>query len=126
MYRFKSFSASHPVLFTLVLMVTWFLVAGIATGITAVALEISIIEPLPQSVGSLSSTIYILLLAWQFGWLRASGIGSLGNIKAWLVALIAFIYLVAAHSLAFYGDFTIQGNAFISCRHLQVGRLELR
>jgi hypothetical protein len=107
-------------------MVTWFLVAGIATGITAVALGISLIEPLPQSVGSLSATIYILLLAWQFGWLRASGIGSLGNIKAWLVALIAFIYLVAAHSLAFYGDFTIQGNAFISCRHLQVGRLELR
>jgi hypothetical protein len=54
-------------------------------------LGISIIEPLPQSVGSLSATIYILLLAWQFGWLRASGIGSLGNIKAWLVALIAFI-----------------------------------
>jgi hypothetical protein len=63
-------------------MVTWFLVAGIATGITAVALGISLIEPLPQSVGSLSATIYILLLAWQFGWLRASGIGSLRNIKA--------------------------------------------
>jgi len=112
--KFKSFSGSHPVLFTLVLLISWYLVAAIATGVTAVALGESLIDSLPQSAGSLSATIYILVIAWQFGWLRSSGIGSIGNIKAWLIALIAFTYLIAAYSFAFFGDFSIDINPFIS------------
>ncbi|MBK5108140.1 MAG: hypothetical protein JJE12_08405 [Anaerolineales bacterium] len=79
MHRFKIFSDSQPILFTFVLLISWFLVAAIAIGITATAVEISFIEPLPQSIGSLTATLYIVLIVWQFGWLRASGISSLGN-----------------------------------------------
>ena len=114
MHRFKNYSGSHPILFTIVLLISWFLVAAIATGITATAVGIPFLEPLPQSIGSLSATLYIVLLGWQFGWLRTSGISSPGNTKTWLFALIAIIYLLAAYSMAFYGDITIDGIAIIS------------
>jgi len=113
--KFKSFSGSHPILFTLSLLISWFLVAAIATGVTAVFFRVSFIEPLPQSVGPLVATMYIILIAWRFGWLRSSGIGSSGNLKVWLIALLAFAYLIAAYSFAFFGDLSLDiGNAFIS------------
>jgi len=113
--KFKRFSRSHPILFTLALIITWFLVAGIATGISSVVLRAPFIDPIPQSIGSLSATIYVLLISWQFGWLRSSGIGALGNLKVWLIAALAFAYLIASYSLAFFGDLSLDfGSAFIS------------
>jgi hypothetical protein len=132
MSKFKRFSGSHPILFSVIIIVTWFLVGGIATGAAAAALRVPFTESVPQSIGTLSGTIAILLIAWQFGWLRASGIGAIGNIKVWLVALLMFAYLIAAYSFAFFGELPIEvGNLFTSetarsilSRQLVVGTVE--
>jgi membrane protease YdiL (CAAX protease family) len=132
MTKFQRFSGSHPILFSLILIVVWFLVGALATGAAAVALQIPFTDSGPQSIGTLSGTLAILLITWRFGWLKSSGIGSIGNIKVWLMALLMFSYLIAAYSFAFYGDLAFDfSNLFSSetarsilSRQIVVGTVE--
>lgn len=115
MKKFQQFSGVHPFLFSLIIIFIWFLVGALATGAAAFALQVSFIDSLPQSIGTLSGTAAILLIAWQFGWLRSSGIGAIGGSKVWLAALLMFAYLIAAYSFAFFGELPFEfGNLLTS------------
>ncbi len=77
-------------------------------------LNVSFFDPLSQSLGTLTATAYILFLTWRFGWLRAAGIVNLGSWLAWLVALGAFIYLILAYNVAFFGETSFDFDSLTS------------
>ena len=115
MKRIKTFSGLRPVLFSLALIISWFIAATIGTGIATAVTGIAFIERLPQTAGMLFATLYLVLVAWRFGWLRSAGIASPGNLRSWFVALIACIYFVLVYSIAFFGDLSLDiGSALLS------------
>jgi membrane protease YdiL (CAAX protease family) len=114
MARFKEFAGRHPVFFVLVVILAWFLVGALVAGLITLVLQTSLYDSVPQTLGTLAATLYVLLIAWRFGWLRAAGIAVVGNWQAWLVASLAFLYLVFAYSYAFFGDFRIDPGLLFS------------
>jgi len=104
MSRLKDFATNQPLTFVLLTIVAWFLIGAVGTALATVFLSASFFDPLPQSLGTLSATIFILFLTWRFGWLKATGIANLGSWLAWFVALGAFIYLILAYNVAFSGE----------------------
>ena len=115
MNKFHQFSDSHSILFSLIMIFIWFLVGALAAGAASLTLRIPFIDSVPQSIGALCGTLAVLLILWQFGWLKSSGIGSIGTIKVWLIAFLMFAYLIAAYSYAFFGDLSFDvGSLFTS------------
>jgi membrane protease YdiL (CAAX protease family) len=104
MSRLKDFATDHPLTFVLLTIVAWTLTGAAGTALATVLLSASFFDPLPQSLGTLAATTFILILTWRFGWLKAAGIANLGSWLAWLVALGAFIYLILAYNVAFFGE----------------------
>ena len=132
MTKLKDLANAHPVWFTLFIIITWFLVAVIGAGVFTLVSRSSFYDYGHQSFGSLVATLYILFIAWQFGWLRASGIANLGRWEAWLSALVLFVYLFIVYSYSFFGEvsfeinnlFSIETSRSIIWRQLVVGVVE--
>ncbi len=114
MTRFKDFATNRPLLFALFTILSWFVVGALFTGLVSVFLHSSFLDYGPQVIGTLAATIYVLFIAWRFGWLRAGGITSLGSWQTWVVALLALIYVILAYSFAFFGDFSLDTVLFSS------------
>lgn len=114
MTRLKAFATNHPLLFTLLLILSWFVVGAIFVALATLLLQSSFLDYGPQVIGTLAATIYLLLLAWRFGWLRAAGITTLGNWQAWVVTIVALIYLVLAFWYAFFGDVSVDAAQQLS------------
>lgn len=132
MEKLKGLAGGHPILYVLFIIFTWFLVGAVVAGLVSVVQKRSFFEYGPQVSGTLAATFYILVMARRFGWLRASGIGVLGRLDAWLVAIAALVYLVVAYWIAFFGEASIsvgyltasEGVRTIVLRQLVVGPVE--
>ena len=114
MTRFKTFATDRPILFVLFMIFSWFVVGAIFAGLASLLLQSSFVDYGPQVTGTLSATIYVLLIAWRFGWLRVAGITSLGNWQTWVVTLAALVYIVLALWFAFFGDISFNTSLFSS------------
>jgi membrane protease YdiL (CAAX protease family) len=107
----RSLSTKRPVLFVLILVVVWFVLMMLCTGITAGILRKPYDDAVPSILGRLAVAICGILLIWNLGWLKAAGIARLGRGQVWLFTLGGLIYYAYASLYAFYGrasfDFSI-------------------
>ena len=103
MKRLKSFATRHPIVFVVSVVVVWLVVLLVLTAIASGALSRPYGDVVTTSISRLITTVCILLLIWQFGWLDSSGIARLGSWQVWLIALGGIIYFSGASLYSFYG-----------------------
>jgi membrane protease YdiL (CAAX protease family) len=107
----KSFSKKRPILFVTTLVIVWFVLMMVFTGITAGILRRPYGDPTAAILGRSFVIICAVLLLWELGWLEASGITRLGSGQVWLFALGGLIYFTCASLYSSYGsasfDFSI-------------------
>ena len=101
--KITNLAAHHPVGFVVVLTIVWMVLLIVAMGIAATVLHKPYGDAMTVSIGRLSVTACVLLLAWRLDWLKASGIARLGSWQAWLLALAGLVYVASASLYAFYG-----------------------
>jgi len=112
MEAIKPFSNRRPLVFVLLILLSWLLVGAVLVFGSAAVLDLSIIEDVPQMIGTLGSIFILLLIAWRLGWLKSIGITRLGNWKAWLITIPLLLYLVFAYSYGFFGDLSFDLGIF--------------
>jgi membrane protease YdiL (CAAX protease family) len=78
------------------------LLFALIVGLTVLVTGLPLTHLAPQTMGMLGATAGLLLLAWRLGWLRAAGIARLGFGTAWLITLLAGLYLLWAYIYGFY------------------------
>ncbi len=111
MDKIGSFAAKHTVLFVLGSIIAWLVLATVVAGITSTALSKPYADAL--TIGRLCVTICFLLLIWRLGWLKMSGITSLGNWLVWLIALGSLIYFAGGSLFSFYGEVAFDFSSLI-------------
>lgn len=99
----KRLATEHPLLFVIAVLLGWLASSLLASLAAAALLDTELASDLAQSLGTLTATALILLLAWRLGWLRPAGISRLGGWRVWLVALAIMVYFYAAYRYAFFG-----------------------
>jgi len=103
MNALRSFATRHPVIFVLSLTIVWLIILLAFTGIASSALRRPFGDALTGTIGRLTITACILLLAWRMGWLKASGIARSGSWLFWLVALGGMTYFAIASLYSYFG-----------------------
>ncbi len=66
------FATRYPFPFVILATVAWTVAAGMAAFLAAWVLHMSMVDPLPQSLGTLTATACLLVVMWRWGWLRAA------------------------------------------------------
>jgi hypothetical protein len=96
MKPFQSFAAKQPVLFVLGSIIAWLVVGMVLAGIASTALGWPYEEAL--TIGRLVATAGCLVLLWQLGWLKVSGVRRSGSWPVWLIALVGMVYFAGANT----------------------------
>ena len=82
-----------------------------AAWLAARALHMPMVDPLPQSLGTLAVTVCLILVMWRWGWLRSAGVTVLGGGRLWLLTAGLTIFVVVAYQLAFSGEIVVDLSA---------------
>lgn len=104
----RAFSRRKPVLFVLVLLAAWMILVSAIAGLTGHFLKRPLADPLVQSAGTLAATLLFLTGVYRLGWLRETGITSLGILPAWIGTMFVSVYVLGAGFLAYFGDFSFE------------------
>jgi membrane protease YdiL (CAAX protease family) len=114
----------RPFVFTLLVVLAWFLVGGGIAAATASVLQTPMVDTWPQTVGSLAATGVLLLVVSRLGWLRPMGITTLGSWSTWAVTLLLGSYLVLSGSFAFFGEVAFDPRSLLGME--EAGAILLR
>jgi membrane protease YdiL (CAAX protease family) len=128
----RRLATEHPLLFVIAVLLWWLTSSLLASLAAAALLDSELASDLAQSLGTLTATALIVLLAWRLGWLRPAGISRLGGWRVWLVALAIMLYFYAAYRYAFFGTLAsdlayllrLPEAWGVLLRHLVVGTVE--
>lgn len=98
----RTFAANHPVIFSLGLTFTCFVLLLFVTGI--------IYSKLSNRYGEVAATLIrsavtagLLWLIWRLDGVEASGVTRLGRWQVWLLVVMGLLYFTGAGLYAFYG-----------------------
>lgn len=105
MGRIKAFASRQPILFVIILILSALVIANLAAILAVLLLNIDQTDPLISPVALLAATLFLVFILWRFGWLKASGVASLGTWKGWGVALLLLIYYLFELIFSFFGEF---------------------
>jgi membrane protease YdiL (CAAX protease family) len=122
----------RPLVFALLTLLFWFLVAAAIVAVVAFLLRAPIAGVWPQTVGSLAATGLLLWVISRLGWLRPMGITTFGTWTTWALTLLLGAYLVLSGFYAFFGEiafgaralFASEGACAILLRQAVVGFVE--
>jgi membrane protease YdiL (CAAX protease family) len=112
MHRIKAFADNRPLVFALLTIVVWMLLAGVLAVGSAALLGVSMTEAVPQSAGTLGATLVLLALAGRLGWLRSLGIARLGSWRVWVATLLLLAYVILVYVYGFFGDVSYDLGVF--------------
>ena len=107
MNKFKEFSLKRPFLFGLVLIFVYALLGTVTYPTHFLFPENEVGQLYGDALSKFIIFLVFLLVLWQFGWMKASRITSLGNIGTWLIVAVILIYKILAELYAFTGDISI-------------------
>ena len=127
MKKLITFATQHPVIFSLIIFplipyasVALLLAFGKLTDSPTITIS-SV-----QSPGMIISVIIYLLIIWQFGWFKQTGLTSVGKVSGWMIMLAAALYEIVSIIFAITGKFHI--NYFVNIvdldRYILVGVME--
>ena len=89
--------------FAVAALVCWFLAAGLGVGLWSALTGDPPVGDASQTVGRVVSTLLLLGFLHRLGWLKPSGVGSIGSRRVWLIAGVAVVYLVPAYVWGLFG-----------------------
>jgi membrane protease YdiL (CAAX protease family) len=95
---------NRSLLLALAVLIVWILLTLIIASITAYILETPIASVVSQSIGTLSATGILLLLASRLGWLNGIGVTRFGTWTTWLLTLLISIYITYAYLYSYFGE----------------------
>jgi membrane protease YdiL (CAAX protease family) len=102
-YTIDTFAENRPLAFALLALLCWFLLSAVFAFGSAALMGVPIGEDVPQTVGLLSVTFVLLVIAGRMGWLRAMGITRFGGWKVWLTTIPLLVTLILAYLYGFFG-----------------------
>jgi uncharacterized protein len=108
-----TFARNHPVIFVLIVTISWLLLLLVSMGIASRAFSRPYGDASTLTMGRLVVTACILLLLWHLRWLEASGVARLGSWQVWLLALGGMIYLACASLYSVYGKVAFDFSSLI-------------
>jgi hypothetical protein len=92
MYTVSRLADQRPLTFSLLALLTWFILGALITGVTASLFKAPFTEPYSQLAGILGTTCILLLLASHLRWLRRLGITNFGSWRTWALTLLIALY----------------------------------
>ena len=101
--RIERVSQSAPLRFAVAVLAGWFLAAGLAVGLWSAITGDPLLADASQTAGRVVSTVLLLGILHRPGWLKPSGIVSIGSRRVWLIAGVAVVYLVPAYVWGLFG-----------------------
>jgi membrane protease YdiL (CAAX protease family) len=97
-------ATERPVTFCVVLLLLSVLFGMVFAALTGTLIGVSFFDPLPQLVGKLVVTGFLLWFLRCFGWVRGAGVSRLGSWGAWAFTLVVAVYLYLVNLYAFFGE----------------------
>jgi membrane protease YdiL (CAAX protease family) len=105
MGKLSNFASRRPLLFVVLLILCSLVAVSVAANVAVLFTE-DMTSPLLGLLGSLGGVLFLILVLRHFGWLKSSGVGSLGSWKGWLVAVVLLAYYVLELMYSFFGEFS--------------------
>lgn len=99
---------NRPLVFSLTMLFAWMLLTLLIVATTTLIIGTPITSVISQSIGTLSATGILLLLAARLGWLSGIGITRIGSMTTWLVTILIGAYITLAYLYSFFGDLDYQ------------------
>jgi len=108
MKKLKIFTVQHPIIFGFLLIFIYSILGTLTWPITQLSPE-SNLPTLGEALAKLVIALVFIVIVWQFGWLRITGVSYLGGWQIWLLLIPLIIYTTMASNFAFTGGlfFTI-------------------
>jgi membrane protease YdiL (CAAX protease family) len=103
MKNLKSIFNKRPVISVIILVISWFILMMLSSGVASGFLKKGFGDPLVLSIGHLTGIVYILLLLWRLGWLEVSGTARSGTYQTWLIAIGGTVYFALASLYSLFG-----------------------
>ena len=114
----KNFALRNPILYSILVTIIFFLLMTCSYVIGELLDDISNGKQLGQLIGKITISVLLVYIIWRFGWLRGSGVGRIGNLKAWLIILIPGIFAILSTTYAYTG--TIKVPVFMSAESILI------
>jgi membrane protease YdiL (CAAX protease family) len=123
---------SKPLIFTLLILLIWIVLAGLINGIVIFLFKIPIDNLIVLQAGNLVATFILLIIYLRFGWFHELGITKFGVPSTWLFTLAISIYIILVGFFSFFEDiafvfnslYTTQEARNILIRSILVGFVE--
>lgn len=112
MDKIAHIAQERPLLFVLLIILSWFFIGSVLVVASAMFFGISIVEDLPQITGTLGATLILLVIANRLGWLSEIRITRFGSWRVWLLVLGLCLYFIPAYWFAFFGDISFDIGIF--------------
>ena len=112
MNTIKTFAEKRPFVFVVLVLLTWFFLGAVLVFGSAALLRVSIVEDVPQIIGTLGATFVLLVIMGRMGWLRSIGIARFGGWRVWLMVLPLLVYMILAYWYGFFGDVSFDFGVF--------------
>jgi len=97
-------SLRHPVVFALLSTLALLLLYIVAGIVARVASTGAVSHQVTEASARLGAAALVVWVIHRLGRTRESGVATLGSAWVWLLAAVAAVYRVFAHSYAFFGD----------------------
>ena len=132
MKTFLRIANSKPLVFTLLLLLIWIVLAGIINGIVVFLFKIPLDNLIVLQTGNLVATFILLIITLRLGWLYKIGIVKFGVPSTWLITITLTICIIIVGFFSFFEDITFVFNSLyttqearnILIRSLLVGLVE--
>jgi membrane protease YdiL (CAAX protease family) len=106
MGKLRSFASRRPLLFVILVIFSSLVIARLAMRLVVVLFRVEWADPMLAPIAKLTATLFLVLLLWRFGWLKAAGVATLGSWKGWMAALVLLIYYLLELTYSFFGEFS--------------------
>ena len=108
-----TFARNHPVLFVLIVTMTWMVLLLVFMTIASRAFHKPYGDATAGTMGRLAVTACVLLLLWRLRWLEASGVARSGSWQVWLLALGGIGYFASASLYSVFGKVAFDFSSLV-------------
>lgn len=119
MKNINNFSTTHPILFVISSTILWLVVLLVLTAIISGISGRPYGDEVSSTISRLITTVIILMIIFNLGWLDAIGITKIGKWRIWLIAFGGIIYFACASLYSFFGEVSFNFSHLIQSRSAQ-------
>jgi membrane protease YdiL (CAAX protease family) len=111
MKTFLRLADSKPLIFSLLTLLIWIVIAGLVNSLLIFLFRMPRDNPIIVQTGNLVAACMLLYLMQRLGWLREIGITRPGAWLTWLITLAMAVYIVVIGFYAFFEEIAFSFNS---------------